>query len=276
MLEVKSLTQRFGQQLLFEDVNLKFNAHNRYGLIGANGAGKSTFFKILSGETDYTSGEIVIENGKKVRVLGQDQFAFESFTLKDAVLYGNKRLYDAVKEKEKLYMSEEFSDEVNERLSELEIISAEEDPTYEYETRIEKILSSLGLYNFDKLMSEVESSGEFNGLRLAFIASEAKITGFGNGVLILDEIDSNLSGKEAMSIADVLLELAKFYQIFAISHQPQLSSKAHHHFLVEKNGENSFARELDANDRIKELSRMISGEVISEEAREFAKTLLNI
>ncbi|WP_141071054.1 ATP-binding cassette domain-containing protein, partial [Campylobacter fetus] len=164
MLEVKSLTQRFGQQLLFEDVNLKFNAHNRYGLIGANGAGKSTFLKILSGETDYTSGEIVIENGKKVGVLGQDQFAFESFTLKDAVLYGNKRLYDAVKEKEKLYMSEEFTDEINERLSELEIISAEEDPTYEYETRIEKILSSLGLHNFDKLMSEVESSDKFKVL----------------------------------------------------------------------------------------------------------------
>ncbi|ABK83064.1 ABC-F family ATP-binding cassette domain-containing protein [Campylobacter fetus] len=185
MLEVKSLTQRFGQQLLFEDVNLKFNAHNRYGLIGANGAGKSTFLKILSGETDYTSGEIVIENGKKVGVLGQDQFAFESFTLKDAVLYGNKRLYDAVKEKEKLYMSEEFSDEVNERLSELEIISAEEDPTYEYETRIEKILSSLGLYNFDKLMSEVESSDKFKVLLAQVLFPKPDI-------LFLDEPTNNL------------------------------------------------------------------------------------
>ncbi|CDF64413.1 ABC transporter ATP-binding protein [Campylobacter fetus subsp. venerealis str. 84-112] len=184
-MEVKSLTQRFGQQLLFEDVNLKFNAHNRYGLIGANGAGKSTFLKILSGETDYTSGEIVIENGKKVGVLGQDQFAFESFTLKDAVLYGNKRLYDAVKEKEKLYMSEEFSDEVNERLSELEIISAEEDPTYEYETRIEKILSSLGLYNFDKLMSEVESSDKFKVLLAQVLFPKPDI-------LFLDEPTNNL------------------------------------------------------------------------------------
>ncbi|AGZ81309.1 ABC-F family ATP-binding cassette domain-containing protein [Campylobacter fetus] len=185
MLEVKSLTQRFGQQLLFEDVNLKFNAHNRYGLIGANGAGKSTFLKILSGETDYTSGEIVIENGKKVGVLGQDQFAFESFTLKDAVLYGNKRLYDAVKEKEKLYMSEEFTDEINERLSELEIISAEEDPTYEYETRIEKILSSLGLHNFDKLMSEVESSDKFKVLLAQVLFPKPDI-------LFLDEPTNNL------------------------------------------------------------------------------------
>ena len=158
MLEVRGLTQRFASSLLFEDVNLKLNRHNRYGLIGANGAGKSTFLKILSGAIEPTSGEIIIENGLKVGVLGQDQFAFENFTLKDAVLYGNKRLYDAVKEKEKLYMSEEFTDEINERLSELEMISAEEDPSYEYETRIEKILSSLGLNEFDKLMSEVENS----------------------------------------------------------------------------------------------------------------------
>ena len=86
------------------------------------------------------------------------------------------------------------------------------------------------------------SSGELNRLRLAFIASESKITGGGEGVIILDEIDANLSGKEAMSIANVLLNLAKFYQIFAISHQPQLSSKASSHFLVEKQGETSNVR----------------------------------
>lgn len=185
MLEVKNLTQRFGQQLLFEDVNLKLNAHNRYGLIGANGAGKSTFLKILSGEVEHTSGDIVIENGKKVGVLGQDQFAFENFSIKDAVLYGNKRLYDAVKEKEKLYMSEEFTDEINERLSELEIISAEEDPTYEYETRIEKILSSLGFDGFDKLMSEVESSDKFKVLLAQVLFPKPDI-------LFLDEPTNNL------------------------------------------------------------------------------------
>ncbi len=185
MLEVKNLTQRFGQQLLFEDVNLKLNAHNRYGLIGANGAGKSTFLKILSGEVEHTSGDIVIENGKKVGVLGQDQFAFENFSIKDAVLYGNKRLYDAVKEKEKLYMSEEFTDEINERLSELEIISAEEDPTYEYETRIEKILSSLGFDDFDKLMSEIPSSDKFKVLLAQVLFPKPDI-------LFLDEPTNNL------------------------------------------------------------------------------------
>ena len=140
MVEVHGLTMRFGTQLLFEDINLSLDKGNRYGLIGANGAGKSTFLKILSGEIEASSGEVLIDSGLKVGVLGQDQFAFENFTLKDAVLYGNKRLYDAVKEKEKLYLSEEFTDEINERLSELEMITAEEDSTYQYETRCEKIL----------------------------------------------------------------------------------------------------------------------------------------
>lgn len=118
------------------------------------------------------------------------------------------------------------------------------------------------------------SSGELNRLRLAFIASESRITQSGNGVIILDEIDANLSGKEAMSIANVLINLAKFYQIFAISHQPQLSSKANSHFLVEKNGEISSVRELKNDERISELARMISGEKVTNEAISFAKQLL--
>ncbi len=185
MLEIKNLTHRFSSQLLFEDVNLKLNAHSRYGLIGANGAGKTTFLKILSGDVEHTSGEIIIENGRKIGVLGQDQFAFENYTLKDAVLYGNKRLFDAVKEKEKLYLSEEFTDEINDRLSELEIISAEEDPSYEYETRIEKILSSLGLNEFDKLMSELENSDKFKVLLAQVLFPKPDI-------LFLDEPTNNL------------------------------------------------------------------------------------
>ncbi|MGG7047654.1 MULTISPECIES: AAA family ATPase [unclassified Campylobacter] len=120
------------------------------------------------------------------------------------------------------------------------------------------------------------SSGELNRLRLAFIAAQTQITQNGNGVIILDEIDANLSGKEAMSIANVLLKLAEFYQIFAISHQPQLSSKAHTHFLVEKNADSSSVKELNQSERVGELARMISGEHISKEAIEFAKNLLNL
>ena len=117
------------------------------------------------------------------------------------------------------------------------------------------------------------SSGELNRLRLAFIATECKILNSGRGIIFLDEIDANLSGKEAMSIAKVLDELSRFYQIFAISHLPQLSSKAHNNFLVEKNGKQSYVKKLEKEERIKELARMVSGEQISDEALQFARTL---
>ncbi|HEC1538933.1 TPA: DNA recombination protein RecN [Campylobacter upsaliensis] len=117
------------------------------------------------------------------------------------------------------------------------------------------------------------SSGELNRLRLAFIATECKILNSGRGIIFLDEIDANLSGKEAMSIAKVLDELSRFYQIFAISHLPQLSSKAYNHFLVEKNGKQSYVKKLEKEERIKELARMVSGEQISDEALQFARTL---
>lgn len=118
------------------------------------------------------------------------------------------------------------------------------------------------------------SSGETNRLRLAFIAAEAEVLNHGSGVIILDEIDANLSGKEAMSIASVLVKIAKRYQIFAISHQPQLSSRANAHFLVEKSANASSVRELKQSERAGELARMISGEVVSDEALSFAKGLL--
>ncbi|MDD4506649.1 MAG: ATP-binding cassette domain-containing protein, partial [Sulfurospirillaceae bacterium] len=95
MVEVNNLTMRFSHQLLFENINLKLDRGKRYGLIGANGAGKTTFLKILAGELEQTNGNISIENGLRVGVLSQNQYAFEEYTLKDAVMYGNKRLFDA-------------------------------------------------------------------------------------------------------------------------------------------------------------------------------------
>ena len=185
MVEIKDLTMRFGKQLLFENVNLSLDKGRRYGLIGANGAGKSTLLKILSGQIEASSGEILIESGLKIGILGQDQFAFESFSVKDAVLYGNKRLYDAVREKTQLYEAGEFNDEINERLGELEMICAEEDPAYEYETRIEKILSSLGISDFDKKMSEIETSDKFKVLLAQVLFPRPD-------VLFLDEPTNNL------------------------------------------------------------------------------------
>ncbi|NOX16382.1 MAG: AAA family ATPase [Epsilonproteobacteria bacterium] len=118
------------------------------------------------------------------------------------------------------------------------------------------------------------SSGEYNRLRLAFLACRHEYLQSDGGILILDEIDSNLSGKESMSVANVLLKLSKKYQIFAISHQPQLSSRANMHFLVEKSGDKSRVKFLNKNERVEELARMVSGEKVHEKAFEFAKSLI--
>jgi len=117
------------------------------------------------------------------------------------------------------------------------------------------------------------SSGELNRIRLSFLATKAKYIQSG-GVLILDEIDANLSGKESASVAKVLKELSKNYQIFAISHQPQLSSVADEHYLVYKEKDKSDIKMIDENERVLELARMISGEKITKEAKEFAKKLI--
>ncbi len=188
MLEANNITMRFSAQLLFEDISLKLDVGKRYGLIGANGAGKSTFMKILSGELEPTSGNISIQSGLKVGTLGQNQYAYEDFTLKDAVMYGNKRLYDAIKEKEDLYINGDFEDEkVNDRLAELEIICAEEDPTYEVDVHIEKILCALDfpVEVHNDLMSSLTGGDKFKILLAQVLYPKPDI-------LFLDEPTNNL------------------------------------------------------------------------------------
>ena len=188
MLSTVNLTQRYGKRVLFDKISISLDAGKRYGLIGANGAGKSTLIKILSGEIEPSEGEVQLQVGARLGVLGQNQYAFEEFTLKDAVLYGNKRLYDAQKEKEKLYMEGDFeSDAVNNRLAELEIICAEEDPTYESDVKIEKLLEALGFRasEHDELMSSLPSSDKFKILL-------AQVLFLKPDVLLLDEPTNNL------------------------------------------------------------------------------------
>ncbi len=188
MVQVTNLTMRFGSRILFEGINLKLDQHKRYGLIGANGAGKSTFLKILSGEIDEYDGDISIEPGLKVGVLGQNQFAYEEFTIADAVLMGNKRLYDAIKEKEHLYATGDFEDDaVNNRLGELEMVCVEEDPTYEYDTQITKILENVGISSdqHHNLMSSLPSSDKFKVLLAQVLFPRPD-------VLFLDEPTNNL------------------------------------------------------------------------------------
>jgi len=188
MLQTVNLIKRFGTRVLFENINIKLDRHKRYGLIGANGAGKTTFLKILSGADDEYDGDVQIESGLRVGVLGQNQFAFEEFTISDAVLYGNRRLYDATKEKENLYMTGDFEDDaVNNRLGELEMISVEEDPTYEAPVKIGKILEGLGIPESEhqNKMSELDSADKFKVLLAQVLFPKPDI-------LFLDEPTNNL------------------------------------------------------------------------------------
>jgi len=120
------------------------------------------------------------------------------------------------------------------------------------------------------------STGEFNRLRLAILAVKSELMNKNGGVLMLDEIDANLSGEESMSVAKVLKQLSKHFQIFVISHQPQLTSMGDQHFLIYKEDDTSFVKELDFESRVDEIARIISGENISNEARKFAKELLEV
>ncbi len=187
MVQITGLGMQYATKKLFENVNLRLDKGKRYGLIGANGAGKSTFLKILSGEIEHTSGEISFEPHARLGVLGQNQFAFEDFSIKDCVLYGNRRLFDAVKEKERLYNAGDFSDSVNERLGELEMICAEEDPTYEYDVQIEKILEDLGFPAsvHENLMATLTGGDKFKVLLAQVLFPKPDI-------LFLDEPTNNL------------------------------------------------------------------------------------
>ena len=143
----------------------------------------------------------------------------------------------------------------------------------------EKELDSSGidnvLFELNAVTLETISSGEYNRLRLALLTSMSEFDIVDNGIFFLDEIDANLSGKESDAISKVLIKLSNSYQIFAISHQPQLTSSANQHFLVDKNSGNSSVKLLNNNERIREIARMISGEDITNEAIDFAKNLIN-
>ncbi|MGN0354488.1 MAG: ABC-F family ATP-binding cassette domain-containing protein [Muricoprocola sp.] len=144
MISANNVTYRVGKKALFEDVNIKFTEGNCYGLIGANGAGKSTFLKILSGELETTSGEINITPGQRLSVLEQDHFKYDDFTVLDTVIMGNQRLYDIMKEKEAIYAKEDFTDEDGIRASELEGEFAEMNG-WEAESDAATLLNGLGI-----------------------------------------------------------------------------------------------------------------------------------
>jgi DNA repair protein RecN (Recombination protein N) len=203
---------------------------------------------------------------------------YENISFEKAILEKNeKKALDELKElsltisKERKENLVEFEEKINEYLKflyldNLKIIVDEKEMD---ESGIDEISFSLNSIKLDKV-----SSGEFNRLRLALLTARSFYEIEVNGVLFLDEIDANLSGKESQSIAKVLKELAKNYQIFAISHQPQLSATANQHFMVVKEDNTSSVKALNKGERINEIARMISGENITDEAIDFAKNLI--
>ena len=144
MISANNVTLRIGKKALFEEVNIKFTEGNCYGLIGANGAGKSTFLKILSGQLDTTNGDIAITPGQRLSFLEQDHFKYDQHVVMDVVIMGNARLYEIMKEKEVIYAKEDFSDEDGIRVSELEGEFAEMDG-WEAESNASMLLNGLGI-----------------------------------------------------------------------------------------------------------------------------------
>ena len=144
MLRASNIRLQFGKRILYENVDLNFTAGNCYGIIGANGAGKSQFLKILSGELSPNKGEIIIDPGKRMSVLKQDHFAYDDYTVLDTVIMGNKRLYEIMQEKDALYMKEDFSDEDGIRAAELEGECAEMDG-WNAESDAQTMLNQLGI-----------------------------------------------------------------------------------------------------------------------------------
>lgn len=186
MISANNVTLRLGKKALFEDVNIKFTEGNCYGLIGANGAGKSTFLKILSGELDSTNGDIVITPGQRLSFLKQDHFQYDEFTVMDTVIMGNQRLFDIMKEKDAIYAKEDFTEEDGIRASELEGEFADMDG-WEAESNAATLLNGLGVdveYHYT-LMKDLPGA-----LKVKVLLAQAL---FGNpDILLLDEPTNHL------------------------------------------------------------------------------------
>ncbi|MCC2125474.1 ABC-F family ATP-binding cassette domain-containing protein [Hominiventricola filiformis] len=186
MISANNVTLRIGKKALFEDVNIKFTEGNCYGLIGANGAGKSTFLKILSGELDSTNGEIVITPGQRLSFLKQDHFKYDEYTVMDTVIMGNERLYEIMKEKDAIYAKEDFTDEDGIRASELEGEFADMDG-WEAESNAATLLNGLG----------IETELHYSMMKDLIGAQKVKVllaqALFGNpDILLLDEPTNHL------------------------------------------------------------------------------------
>jgi ATPase subunit of ABC transporter with duplicated ATPase domains len=210
MISVNNLSLQFGKRTLFDDVNLKFVNGNCYGVIGANGAGKSTFLKILTGDQDPTRGRVELEPGKRMAVLSQNHFAFDEFPVLQTVIMGHKRLFEIMNEKDALYAKPDFSDEDGMRASELEGEFADLEG-WNAETDAASLLSNLGIEEAKHYMLMRDLASD---VKVRVLLAQAL---FGNpDVLILDEPTNDLDLKTISWLEDFLLDFKN--TVIVVSH----------------------------------------------------------
>ncbi len=217
MLSANGVTVRFGKRVLFEDVNIRFGKGNCYGIIGANGAGKSTFLKVLSGDLEPSKGEVTKEKAERLSVLKQDHFAFEDYSVIDTVIMGNDELYRIMKEKEAIYAKPDFSEQdgmkaakLEERFAELDGWNAESDAAI--------LLNDLGIEseNHYKLMKEIEAKEKVKVLLAQAL--------FGNpDILLLDEPTNDLDLKSINWLQDFLINFEN--TVIVVSHDRYFLNK---------------------------------------------------
>ena len=217
MIQASNVTLRIGKKALFEDVNIKFTEGNCYGLIGANGAGKSTFLKILSGQLETTNGEVIITPGQRLSVLEQDHFKYDSYPVMDVVIMGNARLYEIMKEKEAIYAKEDFTDEDGIRASELEGEFAEMDG-WDAETNAAMLLNGLGIGSelHYTMMSDLGGNDKVKVLLAKAL--------FGNpDILLLDEPTNHLDMDAIAWLEEFLIEFEN--TVIVVSHDRYFLNK---------------------------------------------------
>ena len=217
MISANNVTYRVGKKALFEEVNIKFTEGNCYGLIGANGAGKSTFLKILSGALETTNGEIVITPGQRLSVLEQDHFKYDAYTVLDVVIMGNQRLYDIMKEKDAIYAKEDFTEEDGIRASELEGEFAEMDG-WEAESNAASLLNGLGIdteYHYS-LLADLDGNQKVKVLLAKAL--------FGNpDILLLDEPTNHLDLDAIAWLEEFLIDFEN--TVIVVSHDRYFLNK---------------------------------------------------
>jgi len=217
MIQASNITLRLGKKALFEDVNIKFTEGNCYGLIGANGAGKSTFLKILTGELEPTTGDVIITPGQRLSFLKQDHFKYDEFTVLDTVIMGNARLYDIMKEKDALYAKEDFSDEDGIKASELEAEFATMNG-WEAESDAATLLNGLGVdteYHY-MLMKDLDGNQKVKVLLAQAL--------FGNpDILLLDEPTNHLDLDSIAWLEEFLINFEN--TVIVVSHDRYFLNK---------------------------------------------------